>query len=314
MIGNTTVDADVSPNIYVETAGTATNTSGNRGVGSAVGFFLNSSALQTLSNNTFAGIQCNSNTATVSSVVQPINIDGTGDKTLTGNLIGSTTQANSIVAGKSTFTTTAGNYVDGIYIHSTGTNTITNNIFANWTAFGTGGGVSGCMYVLTGSNSITNNQIYSLKSQGIGTGYAKVAGSNAGMFGIGGEGLTAGTFQQINNNLIYDLTATNTASTVSTIGIYMGSGGGVTNEILGNRIYDLKNNSANPNVNIIGIGTNQDGAWNIMGNMISLGKNVTTNTPIYGVRNDNTSGYVRLWCNTIYIEGSQSGNTISSAA
>ncbi|MEI6682307.1 MAG: hypothetical protein WCO44_06750 [Bacteroidota bacterium] len=232
-----------------------------------------------------------------------------GTTTISNNLIGSTTTANSIQTGSAS--TTDAQSLIGIYFTGTGTAAIDNNTVANLknstnsVTTGNAGRVCG-IATTNGTNTITNNTIHDLT-------IANANNSSSNTAAACGIALSTATLKTVSGNTIYNLTNTFSSFGGSVIGIYYyGSTG--ANMVSGNYIYGLSvTGASSTTASVFGIRTGA-GAATYANNIISLAGN--TATTIYGIYESGAaSNNNNLYFNTIYIGGNlASGITSKSFA
>jgi trimeric autotransporter adhesin len=274
-----------------------------------------SPAVVNIQNNNIGSITVNGSSTTIGAGVYGISATSTATTTITGNVIGSTSTANSI---NSSTVSTGTQLVYGILASISSTTlaspVISNNIIANISAAGTGTGslAAGILFNSTSSGIITNNVIRNISSSTTNT-------VLTGQVGISGIAYTGGTGSAIISlNTINTLIASNTGSVVSNVaGIALT---GTVNGVLSrNRIYDIRNLStgvtATTPPKAIGIFSYSPGtSVTIINNMISLGNAQTTNTSFTGIMQGGISSAatIKIYYNTINIEGVSGSGTLPS--
>ena len=135
------------------------------------GIVATSTGTLSIRNNNVGGITASSPTAAIGFVVRGIDTAGTGGNvTLDGNVVGSTTTANSNQVGIGGTTTAVTTFI-GIQNAATGTISITNNTIANDTVNGSGASIyQGINNTAgTGTLNITGNSILTGTNKGSGT-------------------------------------------------------------------------------------------------------------------------------------------------
>ena len=236
---------------------------------------------------------------------------GAGTTTISNNLIGSTTTANSIQA--SSTSTGMNQTVIGIDCDGTGTTTISGNTVMNLkngqTSF-TGSSPTIGIQTTAGSNTITNNTVGKIT-----TGNALYGNlDNNSVTGIMQLSTTNGTTQTVNNNTVFELSNSNPNSHVRVTGIFFQGPKSGTNSVSANFVHDLSLSSSDIGAIIDGI-VLYDGLTTSANNIISLGTGITTGYVIDGIiDNSGNSNNNSLYFNTIYIGGTVTSGTTSNTA
>lgn len=268
----------------------------------------------TIENNQIGGIWAYGEAPGNGSNFVGIDVDGSGNKNVNYNLIGSETVAHSIKAGVQNFTT-EDTFVDGIYADAWGNNTYNYNIIANMTSYGSGtssstGSTNGGIYCYYGTNTFIGNRIHDIHIYNDGGFFSfpdPTTGANIDIqqFGIYN---TAGTGQAITDNEIYNLYNHHPNGQLCTVALMLGDGGN-DSYVARNRIYNIWMNSTDLSSVVMGMGVDNNNAsdeWTLANNMISVGQNVTRNYRILGFY-ANTPARVRLWNNTLLVQGTSDG-------
>ncbi len=219
------------------------------------------------------------------------------DFSVSNNLIGSTTTANSIQYTGGTANEVA---FDGMFLSTTGATYYTNvfnNTVQNIANTGTAnpgvvGGIVGIYDLSTSLGSITTNTIANITT---------AVGTTQDMMGIYFANTTAG--QTIANNYIHDLSNTYAGATATDIdGIYYAGPTTGANTISANAIYNLTLNSTNTGSNIYGLYV-ASGLATTSNNMITLGNSVTIGYAINGIYQNSATAANNYYFNSIYIGG-----------
>ncbi|WP_157630081.1 T9SS type A sorting domain-containing protein [Thermonema rossianum] len=268
-----------------------------------------------IENNRIGGIWAYGVAATNGSNFVGIDVDGSGNKSVNYNLIGSETVAHNIKAGRAGFTT-EDTFVDGIYADAWGNNTYNYNVIANMTSYGSGtssstGSTNGGIYCYYGTNTFIGNRIHDINIYNDGGFFSfpdPTTGNsvNVQQFGIYN---TAGTGQAITDNEIYNLYNHHPSGQLCAVGLMLGEGGN-DSYVARNRIYNLWMNSSDLSSIIMGMGVDNNNStdeWTLANNMISVGQNVTRNYRILAFY-ANTPARLRLWNNTFLVQGSSNGS------
>ena len=264
----------------------------------------------TIDGNFIGGITTNGNSA-YSHCFEAIVISGTTSSaiTISNNLIGSLSSANSINANTTSSSSLFKQDVRGIYVNSAiSLVTINGNTIANMTNRYTGTQVCKVDGICTSgaSNIVTNNVVRNITSS-----------ANSAVRGIQQTVNLAGTSQTISGNTIYNLSNTHPTASVVVAGIdYTGSVSG-TNLISGNFIYDLSASSSNLLTEISGILLG-NGVTTTANNIVSLGADITRGYRIFGLNDSSSNNAIfnnNIYFNSVYISGVvTSGPTSLTAA
>lgn len=278
---------------------------------SVIGINTSSTGIVNIQNNNVGGITVNGATAAIGTGATGI-IASNGFVTISGNTIGSNTIANSINAATAS---TATGTIYGINTSTALGVSISNNTIANLNnnSTATGSTVAGILGTAAAPGiSILGNLIHDISGA---TANTTITGQE-GVCGIAFTGAALNT--DISRNTIYAISATNTGAVTSNaagIGISNATNATLTR----NRIYDIRNASTGttaitpPTANGVVIGNITTGVT-LQNNMISLGNAQTTNTAFNGIMNTvTTTGTIKLYYNSINIEGTVTAGALASA-
>ncbi|MEI6436575.1 MAG: hypothetical protein WCP32_17245, partial [Bacteroidota bacterium] len=231
-----------------------------------------------------------------------------GTTTISNNVIGSRTEANSINA--SSVATDNAQSIYAIYSEGAGDINITGNSIANLTNGSTSPNTYGGIYGIVtydGTNTIANNTIRDLT----------VASNNSGMAAIssviGISQVSSLEGQTISGNSIYNLSNSYPAFEGSVIGLYYSGGTDGVNTVSNNFIHSLSvaGTSVYPAA-MYGV-LLQSGNSTYSNNIISLGGN--SKTDIFGIyENCDATNITSLFYNTVYIGGVPTTESYSSWA
>ncbi|MES2139729.1 MAG: GEVED domain-containing protein [Bacteroidota bacterium] len=269
--------------------------------GALVGIYSTSSGIVSILNNKIGGLSA-SGTAAIGNTIRGINTSGSGNYTISGNEIGSSTLANNIRAGV-LGTTTGSTIVTGIENAGSGTNTISLNSITNISAFGSSTtslikGISNT----SGIGTISTNTISLLTTASLATSFTV-----ASVIGINQTSTTAG--QNVIGNSIFSLSNTAATAVVGINGIYYSGGATGTNIIEKNYIRNLTVASTGA-AQINGIHIN-NGVSTYKNNRVDLGAGLTSGTlTLSGIR-DNATAANNFYFNSVQIAGS--GVTVGTA-
>ncbi|MEO6254080.1 MAG: T9SS type A sorting domain-containing protein [Ferruginibacter sp.] len=231
---------------------------------------------------------------------------------VTGNLIGSNSTANSI---QNTVTTRNAPFLVMLpSLSNLTTVNLTNNVIRNLTNTSTSTNVNNYFVALNlaGINpyNITGNTLQELSSaSGITT---TTPGTNA-MIGIFQS--STGTNHIISANTIRGLRSTSAAAAVSVYGIGI-NGSGSTGTVSKNSIYDLTAPSTNTTSKIYGTNNYIAGTWSYSNNMISLTNAANTNAvDLQGMHEEAGAGIIaNYYFNSVHIGGSVLASAINTYA
>jgi len=228
-------------------------------------------------------------------------IDVYGNMSITDNLIGHPLLPNSImcVSASSVGIQTGGSVADSAKL--------LNNTVANISSPGTLDNISiiGLYAAGSGKATVKGNKVFSLSSGGRSY-YSSSRGSVTGI-----HVWNAFSGFDIQNNLVYDLTALNTLSQCKANGVYVLSGASHTsNTIQRNRIYNIKNLSDSGWIYGMEI---RGGMVKVENNQIAITNGINTNRiVIYGISDQGDSAF--RYYNTIYIGGHTTSGNLNSYA
>lgn len=256
-----------------------------------------------VSNNKIGGVIVDLNNSANRAHFYGISTAGANPISITKNIIGSETIANSIEHKGSTTLLANQSNLRGITVGNTGGSTIDENIIANLTCNSTGAGMAtvGIYSNSAASNaSISKNIIRNIITYSTRTS----VGSTAALTGILFAGNSNGN--TIGNNTIYSLqNATTTADGVESYGIFFESSNAGASTIENNKIYNISTASTSTNANIIGIFIN-NGLTTTRNNMIALGNGMNTAYNMSGIRKSNAKNN-NFYHNTIVLSGTEIG-------
>lgn len=226
---------------------------------------------------------------------------------ITGNLIGSTTQASSI---RYTGTTTYFR-INAMYLYQAGAYTVTvqNNTIQNITSSATSALTE--LYGITvpsrasGSNYIIDNNLIANLTSASSDASTNATAPTGGIFW---ESTNAG--QTISNNTIRDISNTHATGNVHIFGISFSGATTGTQTISKNIIYNIKLSSTSTTANIHGIYF-AAGVASFSNNMITLGNGITNNNLITGIFQAAATAGSTFYFNSIYIGGTTTAGTPS---
>lgn len=260
-----------------------------------------------------------SGTTVQNNVIQNINLTSTaavdfagiriesGRAVVTGNLIGHTTNANSII-NNMRLTLCIYGFVGGY-----GEIIVSNNTIANISGTGvlTTSGVRAISFQGGGASPyIYNNLIYNLASAG-----AQVGPQTTTLMGIGLVSSAEAGQSYIGYNKVYNLSTSNTTANIVPTGIVIDNS--TENGIVeGNIVYNITCPSSGTSAFIHGIyivGSVKN--WIFRNNTISITNGTNTNAIIIRGISDNAAGNItNYFNNTVYIGGTASSGALNSFA
>lgn len=206
--------------------------------------------------------------------------------------------SNNIIGGiDATNTSTGGIDIYGIRAFTSSTSPITNTIQNNTVGYAAapltnGASATGSntygIYSQTGASVVTGNVVSNLTMSAANTG----TGSSASLIGIWNDNTSATTGNNINNNIIHSLNNTNASAAVTVLGIQYGGSATGTHVIANNIIHSLSSGSSSATSNLRGINVTA-GTSAYVNNMVRLGidaagASITSGLLIYGIYDNNT--------------------------
>jgi hypothetical protein len=292
------------------------NATANAAGGGVIGIYNTSTGTVNIGNNKIASILARPDPAIVSysSTVQFHGIySTTGIVTISGNMIGEPSTANSIQCAAGTYA--GAQPLRGIYVTGATSCAITNNIVQNctnaYTSTSTGGQVAG-IFVSSGSGiSIVGNTVRYLSCAANSTGST----TSAAVLGIA-QGSTSGPAITVAQNVVHSLSNPNTtASGTYMYGLYFAGPTSYQNTIAKNFIHSLSLSSTTTTQYIYGMYI-ASGTEDVVNNMLRLGID-QTGTPvagynIYGIYDLNGSN-CNWYHNTVYIGGPNASATYNNS-
>lgn len=231
-------------------------------------------------------------------------------RTISGNLIGSLTTANSINVNTGSNISAVQDVVGILMTGGANAVSITNNTIANLhnnrpsTNPGQIIGISSPF----ATNTITGNTIYNLTTTSNNTG----TGASSAVAGIV-LNATSASGHTISQNTIYALKKSSGTTANSIVGIYYGGSTGANSHVSRNLIHSLSSSATGALVSGIYMGA---GSVTVSNNMIRLGldetgADITTAITFQGIVKDNTSTNNFVYYNSVYIGGSGVVSTAS---
>ncbi|MCX6269287.1 MAG: hypothetical protein NTW16_18365 [Bacteroidetes bacterium] len=226
-----------------------------------------------------------------------------GSTTISENVVGSTTVANSMMAGSTA--TDEQQDVFGILSMGIGATTINGNTISNLTngttnsTAATTGEIIG-IYAVMGTNTVTNNTVDHLT----------IANANNSLTEPSVAGIRIAPFatsQTVTGNNVHDLSNTYDAFAGNITGIHLSLPNTAAHTVSRNFVHDLSAHASSSAANITGIDI-LSGVTTYSNNIISLGGN--TNFNFYGINDHNSANSnIYMYYNTVYLSGISSLNS-----
>jgi hypothetical protein len=310
VIGSTTANGDISvTNTLSATFSTL------YGIYSTMSFTTANAGSLDIQNNTISGITATGDATSSSYRIYGIHLNSlypSATATISNNLIGSTTQSNSLYANSSA-STASDQEIRGINIASgnaTAEVVISGNTIANITnaynnTAGAIWGIKGIRVATSGKYTITNNIINNLSSSCGGTS----SGVSASVIGILLQS-TSAVVQTVSGNVISNIANVGTGNVATkVIGIVVSAGTG-PNIVEQNFIYGLSDISTSTTAQIVGINI-LAGTTTFANNIVSL-TFASSGALVYGISDAGATS--NLYHNTVSLSGTvTAGTTVSNA-
>ncbi|MBI3233660.1 MAG: T9SS type A sorting domain-containing protein [Bacteroidetes bacterium] len=271
-----------------------------------------------ISNNLIGGITVSRNSGTQATTVKGIYLKGGASSVyvVSGNIVGSYTQSQSLNNTSSTGINSSNGSVIGISsevasFHATVS--IYNNIIQNLSNNGASPGQQTIGVYLYSSGMSASTQLYrntirslTHSAANIGTGYLS---SVLGVLAIHPQ---ANSSSYIYDNLIYNLANSSNFGNTSVTGLYLSGDRNFQSKVYKNLIYGLKLSTSSNNGSVNGIYTG-DGQNLYYNNIIRLGtdssnNSITNGYQINGIYDENDTNY--FYFNTVFV----AGNYVTSAS
>ncbi|GMU88227.1 MAG: hypothetical protein AMXMBFR49_04350 [Chlorobiota bacterium] len=220
-------------------------------------------------NNAIGGLLATTTTATAYLSLYPISVSQSGHTlTVSDNIIGSTTVANSVY-NNTGGTSTSTYQTRGINLSSTGVITISGNTIANITASGTGTATTLAGIYLSATPSttgwtITGNTIRNLTNASTSTVSTTILAALSGIAMSGSQN------HQVSGNTIHSLVNSAASATVTVSGIYFSGSSSLQSRLEKNFIHSLSTTSTSSSAVVNGI-ILTGGLHSLRNNMIRLG-------------------------------------------
>lgn len=279
-------------------------------------FISNANGYSSVSNNTIGGITI-AGTNTNNCFNQLIQVQGTPlssqTTSITNNLVGSTSVANSIQNNSSMNMNTWG--VRQV-ITSGAPLAITTNTFMNITDNSTNTACTnvGVLVIstvggsapLTVSNNVMKNHV--VNATPASTAFVN-SGLNITSYGGGGHTIASNTISGIYNN--------NSVGTANSyVAGIMCQGATLGGSISKNYIYDLRNANTGSLAGLQGMSFISSNNWTVSNNMLSVSNGTNTNNlALAGIgENIMSGGSLKLYYNSVYVGGNNGSGTSNSAA
>lgn len=274
-------------------------------------------AVFNIQNNIIGGLTTENSTSTNGAILYGIDASGvSGSFTISNNTIGGG-NIDDLRAGTISFTS-GQSVAMGINISSvqSANSVITGNTIRNIACYGLNAStlVAGISTGTTSSNAsaltISGNTIHDIKTNSSRTGFS------SGWCSVTGIKLSTGTYSQITDNTIYNITNINTGNINTVVaGITHSDGSNLT--MARNNIYDVLNSggatsSTLPSIAAGIIIRSGDSEMRIQNNTISLGSSTSGNACYIGIMMNHAvipnPTLDRIYHNSVNIAGSSTGN------
>ncbi len=279
-----------------------------------------SGSVVNIENNFIGGVSSNGTSATISNGF--IGISNSSNNTIVkiaNNKIGSLATANNIrnLNANSVTATGTAQVLYGISSNGSagGIITIEGNTIANLS----NNGATTSTSTITRGITVTGNALYDIKDNTIfnlSTSASNTAtGATAGLIGIVHNG--GGTSQNISNNTIYNLEATNAANVINMYGIVWNVTNSLTNSVSKNYIHSFTSNNSNIASEQAGILVTANFGAVFSNNMIRLGikadgSSINNSNIITGIL-DLSTAPCNYYFNTVLINGTVSTSTTANS-
>ncbi|MEO6741180.1 MAG: cadherin-like beta sandwich domain-containing protein [Chthoniobacteraceae bacterium] len=302
--GNTIGSGNGTDSISVTTSGDG---------GTSFGISSSSNGTLAIANNNIGSITVNGSFGFVSASLTGIQVTA-GANTISNNVLGSTTTANSLNAANSS-TSTTGQQVTGILSSSSLNASITGNTVANLNNNYAGTAAEGQIRGIVASagvNAIIGNTARNLSTTSANNGLF----SSQSVHGILDTSTTAG--QTVSQNTVHSLANTTTSAAVNVTGIYFAGPTSGTNVIARNFVHSLavSSSSAFSSLNGIGFGA---GTLTAQNNMVRLGLDENGNSAagaarVCGIFDNGTTAGRNFYHNSVYLGGTQTSGPAKTYA
>lgn len=276
-------------------------TSGTRANGLSRGIQLSGSGSITASGNTVSGIVTQTDVDKIGHSFYGIDCTTLAPRTLTGNVVGSETDANSIVTS-SIADSTLVQHLYGIVSASEGT--ISANTIANISNGTTGTAASHVRGILisaaAGNTTVSGNIVRDLS-----TASASASATNASaMVGISNIANVAGTTQVISGNSVFNLSSSNGTANSSVIGIHLRAAAAGSHEVSNNFVHSLTPSSNSTSAVVRGISL-ETGSATISNNIVNVGTGVSNGNQVFALWEPGTvNNNYDMHHNTLVVSGS----------
>ena len=307
--GNTIGSSTGVDSITVAYGGTSTFTVTTYGIGSSSGGTVN------IANNNIGSITVNGSSTSVSASLTGIQVTA-GVNTISNNIVGSATTANSLNAATSS-TSATGQRVTGILSSSGISASITGNTVAslnnNYIGTASAGQIQGIV-ASAGLNTIAGNTVRNLSA----TSQSPGQNNLTSVLGIIETSTTVG--QTVSQNIVHSLANLSVFGGVRVVGIYYS--GNLTNGpniIARNLVHSLAITSTNISTFLTGIQFNGGAFITVQNNMVrvgldSLGTNTAGAALITGINDGSLQAGHNFYHNSVYVGGTETFQTVDTYA
>ncbi len=276
--------------------------------GGAIGEPVLTSGVVNVTNNNIGGIQGN-RIGAGDMELRMIDVENSQLQiSITGNIVGGNV-TNSIL--NNTDISTLGIFCTvgtAGFVHQVNNNTVRNMTASFFGGFSSVTGIK-IQGAPAGSYACNNNNVSVLKS----------AYYNVGFIGSTGISFTSnGSNQQINDNIVHDISITNSSDGRS-VGIYFATASTGTHSILRNKVTAVYNPAVTSG-DAAGIDVKSSlGTTNVANNMVVMGYDgagnvVTNNSDMYGILDRSAAGTNNFYYNSIHVGGTGVGGGTENTA
>lgn len=298
----------VTGNTIGSGTGTGSVSVTNSGSGGTI-FGIASEGASTLNicNNVIGSMTVNSTASNVGASLEGIYaLNGT--PTIRNNIVGSTTTSSSLNAATSS---TYGQHVTGIQCSTNGA-VIADNTVAGLNNNSIGAGYTLGISTYDGVNVITGNVVRNFSTTSRSTDTTTLQSACGILCIIGGPGTS------ISQNTVHSLVNTAASAAVSVTGIYCTGSGSGPNVIAQNFVHSIEISSTSTSSQLMGMHFGSR-AFTVSNNMVRVGLKADGGSTagasvVRGIFDDDTFEGRNFYHNSVYVGGTQTSGTASTAA
>ncbi len=272
-----------------------------------------------IANNTIGSITVNgSNTTSIAASLVGIQVTA-GANTISNNLVGSTTTANSLNSATSSTSSPGGQQVTGILSSSSTSASITGNTVANlnnnYASTGISGQIRG-IFTFAGVNTITGNTVRNLSTTSQNTLTTVSPANGQSVVGIADTSSVAG--QTVSQNTVHSLANTAASANVSVTGIYFTAAASSGHVIARNFVHSLAVSSTSTSSVLNGMQF-FNGIFTAQNNLVRVGLDAAgTSTAgastVRGIYDNSTTAGRNFYHNSVYVGGTQTSGASNTFA